>query len=227
MLSLSTRELVRWYNHQNSRAGHMHTLFPTLTAGDSRAISPISKAGNHQRMAENIKGAVLSVSGTARYARVVSTLQHTFKPTQSHAHSTVTAHDFLDNFHWISCSLRECAIHFFKIIPMGPCVIGTTDASCMGMGGIIFIPTNNSMPKQPNYQAWTWNSAFPMDIVDSLVFLWESRRHNQQQQTRTGRNHHSTRRDCPTLPGQMCHHPHSSWQCWNHILAMQGLHFLQ
>ena len=96
-------------------------------------------------------------------------LQAVLKPDQKRLRLTQDAHDFLDDFRWIVESIYVRPTSLFEIVPAPPLVVGTTDASGHGMGGVFFVPTDTSTADSPDYESYFWRTKFPPEIVSQLV----------------------------------------------------------
>ena len=72
-------------------------------------------------------------------------------------------HTFLADFRSLAANLPTRVTRIAKLLPQAPSVIGTTDASGLGMGGVAF------MSIAANTQAVLWRQSFPTHVQDRLV----------------------------------------------------------
>jgi hypothetical protein len=78
------------------------------------------------------------------------------KILQPRTYLTRDAHDFLDDFKWLAQNLHDRPTRLFELVPSPPQMLGTTDASGIGLGGIFFVPTEKATPTEPSYKAYVW-----------------------------------------------------------------------
>lgn len=92
-----------------------------------------------------------------------------FQEALTHEHRkriplSATLHGFLDDLWYLAAYLAARPTRLLEVIPGDPLVIGATNASGQGMGGIAFLPTLAG-PHQPIL----WQAPFPTTITSSLV----------------------------------------------------------
>ena len=78
-------------------------------------------------------------------------------------------HDFLDDFWWIAGTLHDCPTHIHKVVPTSPVIVGSTNASGLGMGGAYFIPAPWSTPERPDYHPYLWHQPYKQWTQDALL----------------------------------------------------------
>jgi hypothetical protein len=98
-----------------------------------------------------------------------SPLQTVLSPHKTRLYLTKDAHDFLDDFRWLAHNLDSRPTRLFELVPSPPLVIGATDASGIGLGGVFFIPTDHSSEAQPQYHAFVWRHRLPDTIRSRLI----------------------------------------------------------
>jgi hypothetical protein len=98
-----------------------------------------------------------------------SALQFRFKTDKTRVRLTNVVHDFLDDFRFILDTIDERPMRIYELVPGTPTILGATDASGVGMGGVIFIPDEDSTPSRPHYHSFLWRQAFPDAVRDCLV----------------------------------------------------------
>ena len=81
-----------------------------------------------------------------------SPLQKALIHNKPRIHLTKDAHDFLDDFRWLAHNLHNRPTRLFELVPSPPWVIGATDASGAGLGGVFFVPTAQSSATDPQYR---------------------------------------------------------------------------
>ena len=114
----------------------------------------------HKVMGE-LRSMVLALPGSRG---LFSVLQHAFKSGQRHLRVTLAMHDFLDDFRWVVRSLHARPTRVYELFPSSPAVIGATDASGYGMGGVFFVPLDDD-----EYNSYVWRADFPSDVQSQLV----------------------------------------------------------
>ena len=100
-----------------------------------------------------------------------SALQVRFREDKKRIRLTKMVHDFLEDFRWIASTLDTRPTRIYELVPTSPHIIGTTDASGVGMGGTFFIPTPWSTPLNPDYYPFVWRATFPDTIQQRLITL--------------------------------------------------------
>jgi hypothetical protein len=98
-----------------------------------------------------------------------SALQVRFKTDKKRIRLTRMVHDFLDDFRWIAATLEARPTRIYETVPTSPQIVGTTDASGIGMGGVFFVPTPWSTPQFPDYFPFLWRAEFPDEIRQRLI----------------------------------------------------------
>ena len=98
-----------------------------------------------------------------------SALQFRFKADKTRIRLTRMVHDFLDDFRWLFQNLDQRPTRIYEVVPTEPQIVGATDASGLGMGGIFFVPTSTSTEDKPDYESYLWRVPFPDDIRACLV----------------------------------------------------------
>jgi hypothetical protein len=98
-----------------------------------------------------------------------SPLQKALIHNKPRIHLTKDAHDFLDDFRWLSHNLHNRPTRLFELVPSPPWVIGATDASGAGLGGVFFVPTTQSSATDPSYHSFVWRHRLPDDIRARLI----------------------------------------------------------
>jgi hypothetical protein len=98
-----------------------------------------------------------------------SALQYRFKKDAKRIRLTTMVHDFLDDFRYITHHLATRPMRIYELVPGDPSVIGATDASGLGMGGVFFVPTPQSTPDAPTYHSYLWRLAFPESVRQQLL----------------------------------------------------------
>jgi hypothetical protein len=98
-----------------------------------------------------------------------SALQYRFKKDAKRIRLTTMVHDFLDDFRYITQHLATRPMRIYELVPGDPSVIGATDASGLGMGGVFFVPTPQSTPDAPAYHSYLWRLAFPESVRQQLL----------------------------------------------------------
>jgi hypothetical protein len=98
-----------------------------------------------------------------------SPLQTILSKQKTRLYLTKDAHDFLDDFRWLAHNLGSRPTRLFELVPSPPLIIGATDASGIGLGGVFFIPTDHSSEAQPQYQAFVWRHRLPDTIRSRLI----------------------------------------------------------
>jgi hypothetical protein len=96
-------------------------------------------------------------------------LQKALASNNNRVNLTADAHDFLDDFRWLAKNLHDRPTRLFELVPAPPQVIGTTDASGIGLGGIFFVPTAQATPSEPSYHSYVWRYRLPEDISARLL----------------------------------------------------------
>lgn len=96
-------------------------------------------------------------------------LQKAFAPNATRLHLSSDAHDFLDDFRWLARRLVDRPMTLFELLPDQPTFLGATDASGLGMGGVIFVPHPKSTQAAPLHCSFLWRHKFPADIATRLV----------------------------------------------------------
>jgi hypothetical protein len=96
-------------------------------------------------------------------------LQEALKTSGKRIHLSKHAHDFLDDMRWLITTTYQRPVRLFELIPADPTVLGTTDSSGVGCGGIFFVPTTASSPHQPEYESFLWRTEFPREIISNLI----------------------------------------------------------
>jgi hypothetical protein len=94
-------------------------------------------------------------------------LQDAFRHPKTHGQRLQLnkhVHSFLQDFRWLARDLSQQMTHIHEIIPYHPSTLGTCDAAGMRMGGVRFLPTNDSAP-----QPILWRAPFPTAVVWQLV----------------------------------------------------------
>jgi hypothetical protein len=93
-----------------------------------------------QRLLGELRSMTLAIPGSRG---LFSVLQHALKPDQHgtlcRVHLSAAVHQFLADFRRLATTLASRPTRIAEIIPREPSVIGTTDASGIGMGGVAFI----------------------------------------------------------------------------------------
>ena len=92
-----------------------------------------------------------------------------FKSNKKCIHLTTMVHNFLDIFWWIAGTLHTHPTYICKVVPASPVIVGSTDASGLGMGGTYFIPTSWSTPHPPNYCVYLWHQPYKQWTQDALI----------------------------------------------------------
>lgn len=98
-----------------------------------------------------------------------SALQFRFRHDKHKIRLTTMVHDFLDDFRWLFNDLQRRPTRIYEIVPTDPHIIGTTDASGVGMGGVFFRPTYDSTADAPKYESYLWRAPFPDSVRQQLV----------------------------------------------------------
>lgn len=98
-----------------------------------------------------------------------SPLQTILSPHKARLYLTKDAHDFLDDFRWLAINLSSRPTRLFELVPSPPLVIGATDASATGLGGVFFVPLAPTVEDQPLYQAFVWQHHLPDTIRSRLI----------------------------------------------------------
>jgi hypothetical protein len=96
-------------------------------------------------------------------------LQEALKTSSKRIHLPKSAHDFLDDMRWLIDQTHHRPVRLFELIPAEPTVIGTTDSSGVGCGGVFFIPTRHASPNQPDYESFVWRMEFPPELTANLI----------------------------------------------------------
>lgn len=100
-----------------------------------------------------------------------SAMQFALRPEAKRIRLTNSVHDALDDFRWVAAQATVRPTRLYELIPIGLDIVGATDASGYGMGGVFFVPTPWSTADRPVYHSYCWQSWFPQDIVDNLVSI--------------------------------------------------------
>jgi hypothetical protein len=66
-------------------------------------------------------------------------------------------------------NLHNRPTRLFELVPTPPQIIGATDASGSGWGGIFFLPTDQATQNKPEYTAYVWRYRLPDEIRKQLV----------------------------------------------------------
>lgn len=98
-----------------------------------------------------------------------SALQFRFKADKTRIRLTTMVHDFLDDFRWLVASLHTRPTRIYELVPTFPLYLGATDASGIGMGGVIFVPALDATPAKPEWESYLWREPFPPDVARALV----------------------------------------------------------
>ena len=98
-----------------------------------------------------------------------SALQFRFKADAKRIRLTRMVHDFLDDFRWIADDLAHRPTRIYEVIPSNPRVVGATDASGLGMGGVFFVPLEEGTSAEPLYESYLWRYQYADDIRTHLV----------------------------------------------------------
>jgi hypothetical protein len=96
-------------------------------------------------------------------------LQTILQPNKKRLYLTSDAHDFLDDFRYLAKNLQERPTRHFELVPSSPQVIGATDTSTVGLGGVFLVPTEQSTPLTPSYRSYVWRFRLPDHIRNKLV----------------------------------------------------------
>jgi len=98
-----------------------------------------------------------------------SALQVRFKTDQTRIRLTRMVHDFLDDFRYVASTLDDRPTRIYEVVPTSPHIVGTTDASGIGMGGVFFLPAPWATPNHPDYFPYMWRSEFPPSVQQQLL----------------------------------------------------------
>ena len=143
------------------RLAHLREILDDLPRSRKR----VSVTTWHKVMGE-LRSMALALPGSRG---LFSALQFRFKADKKRIRLTTLVHDFLDDFRWIVANLAARPTRIYEVIPTEPLIIGATDASGWGMGGVFFWPTPNSTEDAPDYEAYVRRSPFSEDIRKRLV----------------------------------------------------------
>ena len=98
-----------------------------------------------------------------------SALQFRFAKDKTRIRLTHAVHDVLDDFRWLTSELHSRPTRIYELFPGFTNVIGATDASGLGMGGVFFVPTPESTPDCPMYDSYVWQVPYDDAIRAKLV----------------------------------------------------------
>jgi hypothetical protein len=104
-------------------------------------------------------------------------------------------HHFLQDFRVIAADLTTRPTRITELIPGDPVIYGAVDAAGTGMGGVLFLPPNQT---QTDDQPVLWRAPFPSKACAATAsHLRKSYRRHQQQRPGTGRNNCPARHNGP------------------------------
>jgi len=86
-------------------------------------------------------------------------------------HVTRHVHATLDDFCWPATNLDSRPTRLPELVATSPAILGTTDASGLGMGGVLLEPAVN-LRQRATLQSghpMLWRQPFPEDVVNDLV----------------------------------------------------------
>ena len=117
-----------------------------------------------QKLLGELRSMTLAIPGARG---LFSTLQHALKPSHtgklSRVRITSDVRLFLDDFQRLASELASRPTRIAETLPRRPAIVGTTDASGHGMGGVAFLQTDTG-PIIP----LVWRSPFPTPIQKQL-----------------------------------------------------------
>jgi hypothetical protein len=70
---------------------------------------------------------------------------------------------------WLAYNLHRRPTRLFELVPSPPLVIGTTDASGNGIGGVFFVPMDQSSESHLVYRPFVWRFRLPESIRSQLI----------------------------------------------------------
>jgi hypothetical protein len=119
-----------------------------------------------QQILGELRSMTLAVPGLRGF---FSLLQEALRDVhQKRIRLTSAAHDFLDDIRWLVSSLHDRPTRFREVVPTDVSVVGACDACQQGMGGVLFVPTNDGVP-----EPLLWRAPFPAHI-QSLLVSWNN-----------------------------------------------------
>ncbi|CAJ1946536.1 unnamed protein product [Cylindrotheca closterium] len=129
------------------------------------SIGPTKKrisAKNWHRLLGELRSMVIGIPGARG---LFSPLQEAFR-TKTPDHRLLLnamVHQFLDDFRQLSKTLFDRPTRIAELIPQDPSVIGTTDASGQGMGGVAFLNTPSGL------RPILWRHRYPKHVQSRLI----------------------------------------------------------
>jgi hypothetical protein len=117
---------------------------------------------NWHRLLGELRSMVIGIPGARG---LFSPLQEAFRTETSDHRLRLNSmvHQFLDDFRHLSETLGDRPTRIAELIPQDPSVIGTTDASGQGMGGVAFL--NTPLGLRPIL----WRHRYPKHIQSRLI----------------------------------------------------------
>ena len=132
------------------------------------SISPAQKVVSLQhwhKMLGELRSMALAIPGARG---LFSLLQEAFRHVDKdrpRIRLSQNVHHILDDFRWMAADIAARPTRIAELIPGPPHVIGACDAAGSGMGGVFFVPDNNS----DDFTPYLWRSPFPDSISSDLV----------------------------------------------------------
>ncbi|CAJ1941882.1 unnamed protein product, partial [Cylindrotheca closterium] len=140
---------------------HRIERLQTILAGIGPTKKRIS-AKNWHRLLGELRSMVIGIPGARG---LFSPLQEAFR-TETPDHRlrlNAMVHQFLDDFRQLSTTLGDRPTRIAELIPQDPSVIGTTDASGTGMGGVAFLNTPSGL------RPILWRHRYPKHVQSKLI----------------------------------------------------------
>jgi len=156
------KEILGW--HINGRTMTVHLTerrrqrLQDILDALPRTRSRVSAKQWHKVMGE-LRSMSLAIPGSRG---LFGALQLAFKSGKHRLRLTKVMHDFLDDFRWLVQNLALAPTRVYSLFPTSPIVIGATDASGIGMGGVFFVPYKD------HYTSFVWRHPFDATIRTQL-----------------------------------------------------------
>lgn len=122
----------------------------------------------HQILGE-LRSVTLAVPGTRGLFSHLQEALH--RPANGCIKALHHAHDTLDDFRWLVQDLGAHPAHLQELALTEPSAQGTTDASEMGSGGVVFPPTNSHTEHRQAVEVGNpvvWRAPVPTDLQRNL-----------------------------------------------------------